>query len=391
MKNSFFILVLGTIIMFSCKSPSKLLDDGNYDKVIDRCVKKMLKGNAKAEDMLMLDKAYQLANQQDNESIRLLKSEGRPENWERIYFAYNRLDWRQKEVRKVLPFEVKGKTYNYTQIDYTPELVESKNKTADYFYALGNRLMANKTKESYRNAYHNFVKAKGYNENGFPDILERIDEAQYLGTTRVLVEVRNVANVQLPADFYDKLLSFNTSQLNSSWVDYYIGRTDRTTQFDFYINIDLVNFFVSPERFTSTEYIRTRRVEDGFEYVLDSRGNVRKDSLGNDIKVPRYKDLKCTVTKREQKKEATIEVQMEYFQSLPRKVIKREQMAATSVFEHVSGKAFGDTKALQPEDLELIKRDPAPFPDDISMFYNCIPALQQSIENSINQNRSLIY
>lgn len=103
MKNSFFILVLGTIIMFSCKSPSKLLDDGNYDKVIDRCVKKMLKGNAKAEDMLMLDKAYQLANQQDNESIRLLKSEGRPENWERIYFAYNRLDWRQKEVRKVLP------------------------------------------------------------------------------------------------------------------------------------------------------------------------------------------------------------------------------------------------------------------------------------------------
>ena len=93
------------------------------------------------------------------ERIKLLKSEGKPENWEQIYFQYSALDNRQKQVRKVLPISHKGKSINYPQVDYTNQIVEAKTKAAEYYYNNGLRLMEQKNKFSYRDAHFNFSKA----------------------------------------------------------------------------------------------------------------------------------------------------------------------------------------------------------------------------------------
>lgn len=382
----FFVIVL----VISCKSPSKLVEEGNYDKAIERSIKKMLKGNAKLEDKSMLDKAYRLANKEDVDNIKVLKTEGNPANWENIYFSYRRLSNRQNEVNKVLPFEIKGKQYNYQQVDYTGSIAEAKTKAADYFYASGKKLMELNSKQAYREAYQNLLKAKKYRESAFPDIYELLDEAKYLGTSRVLVEVSNYSEMQFAHDFYDELLSMNPSDYESTWVEYYIGRTDRSLKYDYIVNVELLGVYFSPEHFTTKEIIREKRIRDGFTYELDARGNVKKDTLGNDIKVPRYKNIRCRLIEKEQHKEVTIEANVKYLKTNPRQIVISEAIAGTSVFSHFSAKAVGNIQALLPEDIELLNSDPLPFPDDISMMYDCLVPLKVSLENILDDNENLI-
>lgn len=386
------LLVISIVIIAGCKSSEKLLDEGNYDKVIDKSIKSLIKDKNDEDDVLMLDKAYKLANARDLERIKLLKTEGKPENWEQIYFLYSSLDYRQKAVRKVLPMKANGKVYDYEQVDYTNSIVEAKTKAAEYFYANGKNQMGLNTKNGFREAYYNFVKAKDYRGSAFTDIDQLIEEARYRGTSRVLVDVSNNSPFRLQPDFFDNLMAINTSDFDNQWVEYHLGRSDRKVEYDYYVTILLKNILVSREQYSQKEYIRKKQVSDGFSYALDSRGNVRKDSLGNDIKIPKYKELTCTVIERQQYKNATVEAQIEYMAVYPnRRVMKLIPVSATSVFEHFSGRAVGDREALLPEDLNLLKNEALPFPDDISMIYDCIPSLQQAISAAMRDNRSLIY
>lgn len=391
MKRTILYVCLISLVFASCKSSSKLVEKGDYDKAIEKSVKQILKGKADSDDIEMLDRAYALANTQNQERIKLLKSEGKPENWEQIYFQYSALDNRQKQVRKVLPIKHKGKTINYPQVDYTNEIVEAKTKAAEYYYNDGLRLMEQKNKFSYREAHYSLSKAYTYRASAFPDIENLMADAKYLGTTRVGVDAVNSTRFRLTPDFFDKLLSFNTNDLESSWVEYHIGRGNRSVDFDYMITIRVQNINISPERFDQKETMRTKRVEDGFSYALDARGNVMKDSLGNDIKIPKYKDLKCTVVERHQSKEVTIEAQIEYLEIYPdRRVTKLIPISATSRFSNVSGKAIGDFEALTPEDRKLIERSTVSFPSDEDMIYDCREPLQKVISEEMRENKRLI-
>ncbi len=385
----FFVI---SIIVFSCKSPTALVEEGNYDKAIDRSIKKILKGKADDEDIQMLDQAYRLANIQNLQRINLLKTEGKPESWEEIYFLYSALDNRQSEVRKVLPLKLKGKTIDFDETDYTMQIVEAKTNAAEYFYQNGKRLMTMNDKASFREAYFNFNKTLTYRGSSYPDLNQLIADSRYFGTSRVLVDISNNSHMDLPPDFYSNLLAINTSELNKDWMEYYLGRTDRNVEYDYIITVSIQNIFVSPERVEKSEYERRKEVQDGYTYALDSKGNVMKDSLGNDIKKPKYKTLRCEVMQRRLYKEATIEAQIEYLSLFPnRRVIKLIPIGATSVFENFSGMSRGDREALLPEDIELINREPLPFPDDLSMIYNCSGSLKQTISNTLRDNRNLIY
>ncbi len=378
-------------LLFSCKSSQKLVEEGNYDRVIEKSIKSILKGKYDEDDALMLDKAYNLANTRDLERIKLLKAEGKPENWEQIYFTYSALDNRQKEVRKVTPVRIKGKVYDYKQTDYTNSIVEAKTKAAEYYYDNGKRKMGLNTKQAYREAYYNFTKARKYRGSAFPDIDQLIEDSRYFGISRVLVKVSNTTPFKLPPDYFTNLLSINTSELNHQWIEYYLGSADRKVEYDYFVTILLKNIAITPERFAKKEYIRKKEVPDGLTNALDSRGNVMKDSLGNDIKIPRYKELTCTVVERRQTKEATVEAQLEYMELYPnRRVMKLIPVSATSVFEHYSGRALGDLEALTEEDLKLVGQDVAAFPDDLSMIYDCNPILQQAISDAMRDNKNLI-
>lgn len=382
--------LITALLLTSCSSPEKLLQQGNYDALIEKSVKNLIKNADKEEDAVMLDKAYKLANTRDLERVKYLKMESNPDTWDEMLSLYNNLKNRQASVKRVLPLQINGQSVQYDFVDYDAEIITAKRKASEYYNAHGRELMKNKTKESYRQAYYELVKARNYSGDSYRDLDQIISEAKYMGKSLVLVGVANRTIINLPQEFTDGLVAVNATQLNSEWVEYHTRKIDNTIRYDYYIDIIMQAINVSPDLIKDNDLIIKKTVEDGFEYVLDKKGNVMKDSTGNDIKVKKYKEIQCTVIESHQVKDCNITGEIEFLTGNPQSLIKKQPIAAGTHFEHISARAIGNLDALSPEKRKLVDLDPIPFPSDIQMTIDCTEALKKSIHDAIMANKGII-
>ena len=390
MKRIIPLIFIFTIILAGCGSSKKQLEKGNYTAAIDKAVKQLRKDPGDAKQIAILDRSYKVANEQDIERIRFLKMEGKPNNWDEIYLVYKNLSDRQAYVRTALPLNMNGKSIDYPYVDYMPEMVNAKRKAADFYYGHGMELMKSKIKESYRQAYAEFIRAKEY-VGDYPGIDNKIMEAQYMGMSRVFVSVQNYSILKFPKDFEEDLLALDLPNLNSQWVEYHTLNLDTKTQYDYYVNVNVRNIVVSPDQMMESDTVVKRDVEDGFSYKLDQRGNVMRDTSGNDIKIKKYKTLQCVLIERTQYKTCQITGDIEVIQVNPNKILKKDPMGAQSDFEHVSARALGDINALTAAQLERTKSKAVPFPSDIEMVIRCSESLKIAIRGAIQNNRRFIF
>lgn len=389
MKRTIGLLIILTIILAGCGSSKKQLQRGNYDAAIATAVKELRRDSENEKQIDILERSFKVVNEQDNERIRFLKMEGRPQNWDEIYLIYKRMSDRQSLIRTVMPLTLGGRNVEFPYVDYLPEMINAKRESADYYYNHGMELMNSGLKDSYRQAYYEFLRAKEY-VGDYEGIDNKIIEARYLGTSRVFVSLQNSTMIVFPKEFEEDLLTVDLQALNSEWVEYHITNLDENVDYDYYINVNVRNIVVSPDQTEEFDSIAKRDIQDGFEYQLDSRGNVMKDTLGNDIKVPKYKTLQCALITTLQTKLCQIDGDVEIIQMNPKSVLKKDPIGAQSTFEHMSARAIGDEGALSASQLERTRAKALPFPSDIEMVLRCSEALKQAIRGSIQSNRRLI-
>lgn len=387
-KNLLTILAI-SIILSGCASSKKQLEKGNYDAAVATAVKQLRKDPNDSKQIATLERSFKIINDQDNERIRYLQAEGKPQNWDEIYIIYKRLSDRQALVRTVMPLSDGGRSVDFPYVDYIPEMVNAKRKAADFYFAHGNELMKTGLKDSYRQAYAEFVRAKEY-VGDYEGIDNKIQEAKYLGTSRVFVSLQNNTMLKFPSDFEEDLLTVDLQALNTDWVEYHTLNLDKNIQYDYFINVNLRNIMVSPDQTSQKDSVIKRDVEDGFSYQLDKKGNVMKDTLGNDIKIKKYKTLQCALVSTLQTKTCRIDGDIETIQVNPNKLLKKDPIGAQSNFENVSARALGDLGALSPSQLQRTKTEIVPFPSDIDMVIRCSAALKNAIRGSIQSNRRLI-
>jgi hypothetical protein len=378
------------LLLAGCSSPEKLLQKGNYDALIEKSVKNLIKNPSSEEDAVLLDKAYTLANERDLDRIKYLRIEGNPNSWDEVLSLYSTLKYRQNSVKRVMPLQVNGRTIQYDYVDYDAEMVAAKRKAAEYFNAHGRKLMENNDKESFRQAYYELSKAREYSGGSIQDLDMLIVKAHEMGMSRALVSVVNRTIINLPPEFVDGLVAVNANEMNTEWTEYYTRKMDDRVQYDYYIDIVLQVIEVSPDLVQDKDLVEKKTIENGFEYALDAKGNVMKDTAGNDIKIKKYKEIQCTLIETFQQKDCNIRGEIEFSSVKPQSLLKKQPIAAGTHFEHVSARAIGDLNALSPEKKQLVELDPMPFPDDIRMILDCTEALKKSIHEAIHYNRGLI-
>jgi hypothetical protein len=389
MKKIVSVSIILILILSACGSSKKQLEKGNYEAALDKAVKQLRKDNRDTKQISILDKSFKTLIEQDNERIRYLKLEEKPANWDEIYQINKRMSDRQAYVRTVTPLELNGKTIEYPYVDYMPEMVAAKRKSADFYFAHGNELMKNKLKESYRQAYNEFIRAKEYVGN-YDGIDNKIDDAKYLGMSRVLITLQNKSLIKFDQEFEQDLLSLDLPRLNSEWVEYHTKDLNQNTQYDYFVNINVRNIIVSPDQTMQKDTVVKKEVEDGFSYQLDKKGNVMKDSLGNDIKTKKYKTLQCALIETIQSKACQINGDVEVIQVNPNKILKKDPLGAQSDFIYVSARALGDIQALSQAQIEKIKSKAVPFPSDMEMVLRCSDALKRAINGAVQSNKRFI-
>jgi hypothetical protein len=389
MKRTVSVLFVLIIIISGCGSSKKQLEKGNYDAAIEKAVRQLRKDPRDSKQISILDRSYKIVNEQDNERIRFLKLENRPANWDEIYQVSKRMSNRQALVRSVLPLTLNGKTIDYPYVDYMPEMVSAKRKSADFYYEHGNELMKNGLKESYRQAYYEFVRAKEY-VGDYEGIDNKINESKYLGMSRVLISLQNRSIIKFDQEFEENLIALDLPRLNSEWVEYHTQNLNSETQYDYLVNVNIRNIAVSPDQTMQRDSVVKKEVEDGFKYQLDKKGNVMKDSLGNDIKTKKYKTLQCALIETIQSKACQISGDLEVVQINPNKVLKKDPLGSQSNFENISARALGDIQALSQAQIAKTKSQAVPFPSDMEMVFRCSDALKQAINGAVQSNKRFI-
>jgi hypothetical protein len=389
MKKTIFILFVASLLIAGCGSSKKYVESGNYDAAINKAVAELRKNPKSEKDIESLERAMNIALEQDNERIRYLKIEGKANSWDEIYLIYKKMYDRQSLVRTVTPIKYEGRTIEWPYVDYMQEMVIAKKNAADFYFAHGKELMKNSTKDSYRQAYYEFVRAKDY-IGDYEGIDQMINESRYLGISRVYVTLQNYSATKFPPDFEKELVALDLPRLNSEWVEYHTDILSEDTQYDYFVNINIRSVGVSPDKQFQRDSLVKKTVEDGFEYVKDARGNVLKDSAGNDVKTTKYANLQCALIQTFQVKECVIQGDVEIKSLNPEKVIKKEPIGATSNFEHVSARAIGDVKALSAEQKELLKSTVIEFPTDLDMVIMCSENLKNAIRGFMETNKRYI-
>lgn len=394
-KNNLLLIaaLLLTFALASCSSPQKLVDSGNYDAAIQIAARRLAgQKNKKARLVIALEEGFAKATERDMRLAERLRRQGRPENWEEINSIYRRIRNRQESIEPLLPLISKEgikADFQFVRVDDLE--YESRQKAADYLYARANGLLEDARrgdKLAARHAYEELDKIDQYFKD-YKDKNRLKQTAHSLGTTNILVRLENNSRAIMPAALEREIRRISVRDLNSFWRAYYTEKA-QGIDYDYEVVMRINGLEVGPNVVKEREFEEAREIEDGFEYVLDKNGNVMKDSLGNDIKVPRKVFIRARVFETYQTKVASISGRLEFYDLETRELVDTRPLAADAVFENYASAFRGDERALSPETRRRIGNRPLPFPTDEALLLTAAEQLKPVIKDHIAGARKLI-
>jgi hypothetical protein len=266
-------------------------------------------------------------------------------------------------------------------------LEEARRRSAEYLYARarqwseaaedGDRLAA-------REAYDALRRTEQYFPDLFRDRQTLLLRARELGTTHIAVALHNETPTLLPAGFEREMLGFNLRDLDSRWQQYHL-QPEPGLEYDYRLDIRLTHIEVSPSLVREREFEQKREIEDGFDYVLGENGNVMKDSLGNDIKVPRKITIRARVLETYQHKAGRVHARIEVIDTHNRRLIDSRPVTAEAIFENRAGAFRGDERALDKEARRLIRQQPLSFPTDADLLFDAAAHLRPELKRTIDR------
>jgi len=390
MKRFLLCTVLVSVLV-SCSAKKQIeeaISHGNYDQAISEALRKLENNKdkkRKQDYVIMLKEAYDKVLTEDLAQIEHLKKDGNPELYKTIYESYADLEARQNAIKHVMPLKINGKTISFTFNDYSNELVEYRYKTSDYLMDKGLDLLDTEDKFNAREAYTIFDYVDRINPN-FEDVRDLMQEAHVKGMDYVHVSILNETHQIIPQRLEAELLDFNTYGLNQFWTTYH-AIADNTIDYDFAMELQLKRINISPERVNERQLLREKQIVDGWEYLLDDNGNVAKDSLGNDIKVDKIVNVRARFFEVLQTKSSQVIADVVYKDLKQNQVIDAFTVDSGFTFENVFGRFKGDRRALNRDDVNLLRQRQLSFPSDEQMVYDSGEDLKLKLKNIISSYR----
>lgn len=395
MRKTTLLLILSVLILASCssvKTTEKALNSGNYDKAISLSIEKLAKNKTKEKNqphVLMLQEAFRKSTDRDLDRISFLEKEQNPENFETIYTLYQRLNNRQEKIKPLLPLRIlsSGRNAKFKLVNYTDEILAAKENYAGYLYENGVALLneGDRNKINYRRAFDELRHLDKISPN-YRDTRNLIEEAHARGIDYVHVSVRNRTEQIIPKRLERDLLAIDTYGLNDLWTQYHAKR-DRNIQYDFDLELDFTDIIVSPEQVHEKEVIKERRIKDGFKYLRNNNGSYVKDSLGNKIKVDKFKRIRCKLYQFTQFKSSKVTGVVKYIDNRSNQLLQRFPIQSEFIFEHIYADYDGDRRALDKSFIELLDERSVNFPSSEQMVYDTGTDLKQKLKHIITRNK----
>ena len=380
------------LILSSCgvKQTRELLTSGEYDAAIKKAVDG-LRGNKNAKGkqdyVYMLEEAFAKAKERDLRDINGWFKDANPQNLEKIYNTYVQLNYRQEQIRPLLPLKLlkEGRDALFPFDDYTDQIVSSKNALSKYLYDNSKALLANKDKMVIRRAYDDLVYLESINP-GFKDVAKLTDEAKLKGTDFVNVYTKNETNMVIPVRLQDDLLDFSTYGLNDKWTVYHSNR-QKGIDYDYGLIVNFRQINISPEQVKEKQFDKEKQIKDGLKNLVDANNHIVKDSLGHPIKVDNMKTIRVSIYEYSQLKSCQVTAKVDYINFKTNQLIETFPVASEFVFSNVYSTYRGDRRACEENYYSNFDKRAVPFPSNEQMVFDTGNDLKAKLKDIIVRNK----
>ncbi|MEN3322263.1 hypothetical protein VP395_00860 [Mariniflexile soesokkakense] len=379
------LLIACIVSCSTSKQIEKSLSAGNYDQAIYNAIGKLRTNKdkkGKADFIAMLQEAYHKANERDLTDINFLKKDNNPENYLRIYDMYVGLNKRQELIKPLLPLAINGKTVKFNLTDYSSDIIKFKNDASLQIYNNALALLKSNNKLEARQAFTMFQDIEDINPN-YRDVRNLLEVSHNKGIDFVLVDMVNDTRKTIPTRLEDDLLNFSTYGLNNLWTVYHNNPVDKTN-YDYNMRVNLREINLSPEQIKERQIIKEKQVADGKQNLLDSKGNVVKDSLGKTIQVDKMITVRCEYYESTQFKSAQVAGNVEYIDLKNKQLVDAFPVSSEFVFQHIFATSRGDRRALETTLLPFLNNQRVPFPNEEQMIYDTGEDLKLQLKKIIN-------
>ncbi len=390
--NTLFAPLVGMVLMLvSCASPTKLEEIGDYDEAIERTTARLAGKDRKNEDLVRtLESAFAKATERDLNMIDRMTTAARSEDWSRIFDLYQRMSQRENRVRPLTPLvDRQGYRAHFDFPEINDPMAEAREKAAAYHYDLAQDLMIqarqNRDRIAARRAYDEYARISSY-YHSYRDVEQGLREARELGTTYVLLDVENRAPVILPIGFDREVLDLSFGGLNDRWRVFH-NRLQGNVDYDYKATLSLFDVQVTPATVRESEHQETREIQDGYTYEYDARGQVKRDTAGREIRVPKFITVRANVLQTYQQRAARLNARLEFFDYRTRSVVDTRPLGAETFWENYAATFRGDERALSNDTRQRIGNRPSNFPDDAWMLLDAARRLRPNILDQLRQAR----
>ena len=388
-----FALLL-SLLSTACNMGRNMVESGDYDGAVSHYAYKLRgKKKKKTEHVQGLELAFRKAQNRDLATATALADEGRPENWARVNNLHLQIRRRQNLVAPLLPLRShEGYAAKIDFVDIAVLESASRAKAAEHLYDRATELIANAErgdKLAARKAYDYLLDLQKRYFSQYRDKDQLLVRARELGTSYVLFEVKNQSDKVLPRAFAERILAMSKQDLDSEWKEFYF-ETKEGMNFDYKAVFKVRNIDISPERVHERAYVDEKEIQDGWDYVKDARGNVKKDSLGNDIKTPRYVRLQANVLEVFQSKAARLAGFVEIHDLYRSTLIDTRDISTEILFENYASTFVGDERALSDNTRCRIGNRPQAFPHDADMLVQAADRLKPSLREELRRSRAIL-
>ncbi|HLA55088.1 MAG TPA: hypothetical protein VK623_03235 [Flavobacterium sp.] len=387
------ITALALLFLFSAcgvKQTQKQLASGNYDQAISKATNSLRSNKdkkGKQDYVYLLEDAFAKAKERDLSEIEMLAKDANPANLEKIYNTYLQLNARQEKIRPLLPLKLikESRNANFVFENYSDAIISSKNSLSKYLYDNALKLIKSSNKLDSRAAYDDLVYLEKINP-GFKDTKKVMDDAQLKGTDFVSVYTKNETNMVIPAGLQNDLLDFSTFGLNDKWTVYHSNKLKSIT-YDYGLIVNFRDIKISPEQEKEKEFVKEKQIKDGTKKLLDSHGNVVKDSLGHVIMVDKFKTIRISIYEFRQFKTCQVAAKVDYIDFKTNQLIDTFPLSSEYTFENIYSKYNGDKRAADESYYSNFDKRAVPFPSNEQMVYDSGEDLKAKLKTIITKNR----
>ena len=355
------ILLISLLIFNGCSSGKKSLQRGNYYDAVMKAVNRLRSKPNQKKAQETLRNGYPLSVDWFLDQSKNLMASNDPKKWRNAVYNYEKINQMYEAIRRspgalnVIP----------NPQSYFSELVESKNKAAEESYDAGLLALNSNTREGAKQAYYNFVEADRF-VPGFKDTRDKISEAKYYATLKVVVNQIPVPSLQykVTADFFqEKVQEFLNSYNTNEFVRYYSPReaqVENLEQPDQLMKIQFQDFIVGQTH-----------VKEKVENLVKENVKVGELEIKKDSVVDVYGEVKAKLTTFHKEVISSGVLNMLVVDAHNQEVLFSENFASEFVWFTEWAYFNGDERALSKEQLAICnkKEIPPPPPQDLFIAF----------------------